>query len=268
MEFYFEEDDDFICGHIDHDRCYKKQLEWTQKINKAKLHRSRCKKMRGEHVLIEIWKTLLHSDTSMQTYDIINKTGYSYFQVKSWLDAWYKAGVITRQRIAYPTGGKKYAFFIEVKQPMPPAITLKGEPKLFSLYQYVWDAILQITCNSTEVRFDAAMIARYLKNSQGLNIDVRRIQNYLNDLLELHYLDIEGVSPDCVFNNCDEVWSPISRFQYYCCSQKLKGVFNHCDKMIGFSQARTFCRLAPYFFENNQFYDPNTRKLLLNAYSH
>lgn len=144
--------------------------------------------MRGDYVRMKIWATLIEADEPQQTTELMTATGFSYAQVKSWLDAWVKNGYLDCDKSGKSEKSGKHFLFMPPNPSTPlPAINLKGQEKKFSCQQLIWEAI---RCFDSEgIMFSSSHIRGYIKRTHSIVARQDWIDQYLEQLYDVCYID-------------------------------------------------------------------------------
>ena len=143
--------------------------------------------VRGDFTKITLWNALMSLSEPVQTLELVELTKLSYEQVKSWLDAWAKAGYITKEALGKsPTGGKRFVFSVIKASKMPPQIDLKGIYQEPEHRNYVWEAIRFIN-TSNDIVFEIETVLEYIKEHYDIDVSYTYAQSYLYSLYRAGY---------------------------------------------------------------------------------
>lgn len=144
--------------------------------------------VRGDFTRIKLWSALVAADKPPQTLELVESTGLSYEQVKSWLDAWSKAGYVTKEALGKsPTGGKRFVFAAKEKTTTPPQIDLKGRYLETEHRNYIWEAARHISPGNTPIEVDGILL--YIKDKYDIEVDYSYVVAYLHSLYYAGYLE-------------------------------------------------------------------------------
>lgn len=143
--------------------------------------------VRGDFTKITLWNALIALSEPAQTLDLVGSTKLSYEQVKSWLDAWAKAGYITKEALGKsPTGGKRFIFSVIKVSKLPPQIDLKGIYQESERRNYVWEAVRYINTGNDRV-FEIETVLDYIKEHYDIEVSYSYTQSYLYSLYRAGY---------------------------------------------------------------------------------
>lgn len=158
--------------------------------------------VRGDFTKITLWNALICLSEPAQTLELVETTKLSYEQVKSWLDAWSKAGYITKEALGKsPTGGKRFVFAVIKQSNIPPQIDLRGIYQETEHRNYVWEAVRHINTSNDRV-FEIETVLEYINEHYDIDVSYTYAQSYLYNLYRAGYLKSyhEGIRREAVYS--------------------------------------------------------------------